>query len=252
MKEYTSFAIVYDELMDNVPYEEWCEYVRSILSAYGINDGLVLDLGCGSGKFTELMAAAGYDMIGVDNSEDMLMAAMDKKYESGHDILYLLQDMREFELYGTVRAIISVCDCLNYITEPSGLIKVFKLVRNYLEDDGVFIFDINTEYKYAHILSDNTFAENRDDCSFIWENYYDSDKKINEYDLTIFLKNEEDDFYERVWEEHYQRSYCISEIIDMLHEAGLRAVNIYDAYTLNEPKEDSLRLSFIVCKEGIS
>lgn len=251
MKEYTGFANVYDELMDNVPYEEWCEYVRSILSSYGIDDGLVLDLGCGSGKFTELMADKGYDMIGVDNSEDMLMTAMEKRLESGHDILYLLQDMREFELYGTVRAIVSVCDSLNYITEPEDLLQVFRLVRNYLDNDGVFVFDMNSEYKYSELLSDNTFAENRDDCSFIWENFYDITEKINEYDLTIYAKLPEDEIYERFEEVHYQRAYSVTEIENLLKEAGLELLHIYDAYTKNEPKEESERLGFVAIKRNL-
>lgn len=250
MKEYTSFAYVYDELMDNVPYEEWCDYVRSILSSYEICDGLVLDLGCGSGKFTELMASKGFDMIGIDNSEDMLTMAMDKRYESGHDILYLLQDMREFELYGTVRAIVSVCDCLNYILEPKDLLHIFKLVRNYLDNDGVFVFDMNTEYKYRETLSDNTFAENRDDCSFIWENYYDPCGKINEYDLTIYSKCPDSDLFERFEETHYQRAYSVEEVKKMLSEAGLKLVNVYDAYTKDELREDSERMSFVAINQG--
>lgn len=252
MKEYSGFASVYDELMDNVPYEEWCKYICSILSSYGIDEGLVLDLGCGSGKFTELMAERGYDMIGVDNSEEMLMMAMDKRYESGHDILYLLQDMREFELYGTVRGIVSVCDCINYITEPSDLEHVFKLVNNYLDNDGIFIFDINTEYKYSEILSDNTFAENRDDCSFIWENFYDDKTKINEYDLTIFTRCDDDsEIYEKLEEIHYQRAYSVTEIESMLKEAGLNMLHIYDAYTSCEPTAHSERLS-VICSKFIN
>ena len=104
MDAYTSFASVYDTFMDNIPYEEWAEYVIGLLKEYGIQDGLVLDLGCGTGNMTELLAGAGYDMIGIDNAEEMLEIAMEKRERSGHDILYLLQDMREFELYGTVRA----------------------------------------------------------------------------------------------------------------------------------------------------
>ncbi len=125
MEAYTSFASVYDTFMDDVPYEEWGEYMHGLLKEYGINDGLVLDLGCGTGTMTELLADLGYDMIGVDNSADMLEIALEKKVESGHDILYLQQDMREFELYGTVRAIISICDSVNYITEPDELRRVF-------------------------------------------------------------------------------------------------------------------------------
>ena len=144
MEAYTSFARVYDTFMDNVPYKEWADYLGKILKEYGIDDGLVLDLGCGTGSMTEMLASSGYDMIGVDNSEEMLGEAMEKRAESGHEILYLEQDMREFELYGTVRAIVSVCDCMNYITEEDDLFTVFKLVNNYLDPDGIFIFDMNT------------------------------------------------------------------------------------------------------------
>ena len=141
MEAYTSFARVYDTFMDNIPYEEWCEYLTGLMREYGVRDGLVLDLGCGTGNMTELLAKAGYDMIGADNAEEMLEIAMEKRDKSGYDILYLLQDMREFELYGTVRAVISVCDSVNYITEPEELQEVFRLVNNYLDPKGVFVFD---------------------------------------------------------------------------------------------------------------
>ena len=138
---YQSFARVYDMFMNDVPYEEWADYIQSLLLEYGVEDGLVLELGCGTGSLTEILSARGYDMIGVDNSEEMLEIALDKKTESGQDILYLLQDMREFELYGTVRAVISICDSMNYITEETDLLEVFRLVNNYLDPGGVFIFD---------------------------------------------------------------------------------------------------------------
>ena len=130
MDAYTSFASVYDTFMDNIPYEEWAEYLISLLKEYSVNDGLVLDLGCGTGNMTELLAQAGYDMIGVDNAEEMLEIAMEKREKSGQDIWYLLQDMREFELYGTVKAIVSICDSVNYVTEEEDLLEVFKLVNN--------------------------------------------------------------------------------------------------------------------------
>ena len=133
---------------------------------------------------TEELASYGYDMIGVDNSEEMLEIAMNKKEKSGHDILYLLQDMRQFELYGTVKAIVSVCDCINYIIEEDELEQIFRLVNNYLDPGGIFIFDLNTVHKYRDILGDATIAENREECSFIWENDFDEEEGINEYDLT--------------------------------------------------------------------
>ena len=125
-------------------------------------------------------------MIGIDASPEMLEAATEKKLVSGHDILYLLQDVRSFELYGTVKAIISVCDSLNYVTDPAELLQVFRLVNNYLDPDGIFLFDMNTPVRYASI-GDDTIAENREEGSFIWENQYDPDSQINEYLLTLFL-----------------------------------------------------------------
>ena len=170
---YEDFAEVYDRFMDETPYGEWADFVEETLKGAGIRDGLVLDLGCGTGSVTELLAKKGYDMIGVDLSDRMLDIAMEKRAASGLDILYLQQDMREFELYGTVRAVISLCDSVNYLLEEDGLLETFRLVNNYLDPDGLFLFDFNTVYKYQNVIGDSTIAENRDDCSFIWENYYD-------------------------------------------------------------------------------
>lgn len=187
MEAYTSFAYVYDTFMDNVSYGEWARHIREKLCEHGVTDGIVLDLGCGTGTMTERLAGYGYDMIGVDNSEEMLELAMEKKTESGYDILYLLQDMRGFELYGTVRAVVSVCDSVNYITEPDELEEVFRLVNNYLDPKGIFLFDFNTVHKYRDVIGDSTIAEDRGVCSFIWDNRYYEKEQINEYDLTLFI-----------------------------------------------------------------
>ena len=187
MEAYTSFAYVYDTFMDNVPYGEWARHIREKLCEHGVTDGIVLDLGCGTGTMTERLAGYGYDMIGVDNSEEMLELAMEKKTESGYDILYLLKDMRGFELYGTVRAVVSVCDSVNYITEPDELEEVFRLVNNYLDPKGIFLFDFNTVHKYRDVIGDSTIAEDRGVCSFIWDNRYYEKEQINEYDLTLFI-----------------------------------------------------------------
>ena len=195
MEAYSGFAKVYDLFMDNIPYEEWTEYVKELLAEEGVKDGILLDLGCGTGSVTELLAKSGFDMIGIDNSEEMLEIAMEKRAESGLDILYLLQDMREFELYGTVKGVVSICDSMNYILDDEDLLDVFKLVHNYLDNDGIFIFDMNTMYKYENILADNTFAEDREESSFIWENFYDEEEEINQYDLSLFVQEEDGVFY---------------------------------------------------------
>ena len=250
MDAYTSFAEVYDTFMDNVPYEEWAEYLAELLQEYDIEDGLVLDLGCGTGSLTEILATKGYDMIGADGSAEMLEIAMEKKAQSGHDILYLLQDMREFELYGTVRAVVSVCDCVNYITDEKELEQVFRLVNNYLDPEGIFIFDFNTEYKYKEILGEQTIAEDREDCSFIWDNYYYEDENMNEYELTLFIKEQDSNLYRKYQEMHYQKAYTLDAMRELIEWSGLEFVTAYDAYTRKAPTETSERICVVAREHG--
>lgn len=210
----------------------------------------ILDLGCGTGALTELLAAKGYDMIGIDNSQEMLQIAMDKRQRSGYDILYLLQDMREFELYGTVGAVISVCDSLNYILDEEELLATFRLVDNYLYPRGLFIFDFNTVYKYEVVIGDATIAENREDCSFIWENYYNQEEEINEYDLTFFVKNDNGDnnSFKRFSETHYQRGYTLKQMKELVEKAGMEFVDALDADTHGEVTAESERI-YIIARE---
>lgn len=324
MASYESFARVYDLFMSDTPYDDWCDYLHGLLLKYGVADGLVLELGCGTGAMTQRLARLGYDMIGVDNSIDMLEIAREKQpdirndlsdadmpdsampggskaldfaisgewnvsmtsnvKEKESDILYLLQDMREFELYGTVRAVVSVCDSMNYITEEDDLLQVFRLVNNYLDPGGIFIFDLNTEYKYRELLSDNVFAENREEGSFIWENWYEEETGLNEYDLTLYIKknlhnvvpqdvadapqNSEnaeadegkedadamrqsrDECYERYEETHIQRAWPIDCVCSLLAEAGLRLEAVYDAFTEDDPRQESERVYFVARETG--
>lgn len=278
MDAYTSFARVYDMFMDNVPYGEWCDYITGLLKEYGISNGLVLDLGCGTGSMTELLAARGFDMIGVDCSEDMLEIALEKRMASGRDILYLQQDMRDLELYGTVRAVVCLCDSINYLLDVQDLETVFRLVNNYLDPGGIFIFDLNTEYKYRELLADRTIAENRDEGSFIWDNYYDEESRINEYDLALFIPAEEADagkmgegagpdcetgaasgsgtsgegLYRKYQETHFQRAYTLDEIREALERAGMKFLTWYDGDGdgRQAPREDSERIYVIAREKG--
>ncbi|NBK90447.1 class I SAM-dependent methyltransferase [bacterium 1XD21-13] len=249
VNKYAGFAEVYDLFMDNVPYEKWRDRIVELLREYKVEDGLVLDLGCGTGTLTELLAEAGYDMIGVDASEEMLELAVEKRTLSGHDILYLLQDMRAFELYGTVRAVVSVCDSINYIAEEEELLQVFSLVNNYLDPGGIFLFDINSVYKYENLLGENTIAENREEGSFIWENYYDPEEMLNQYDLTLFIR-QEDGRYRKYEETHFQRAYSVEQIQRLLREAGMELLRICDADTGQEPSEFTERIHVIAREHG--
>lgn len=250
MEAYESFAAVYDMFMDDIDYDMWVSYLEKILKKEGLKPALALDLGCGTGNMTSRLAKKGIDMIGIDFSEQMLNEAVKKAKEENLDILYLLQDMREFELYGTVDLIISLCDSINYITESDDLLTVFKLVNNYLDPKGLFVFDLNTEYKFKETMGDNSFSQTADDAAYIWENYYDEDEKINEYYMNFFIKDSDSDKYTRFEEFHYERAYSVEEVKDLLNEAGLEFVAVYDAFTFNPPKEDSTRLYFIARESG--
>ncbi|MDL2296168.1 methyltransferase domain-containing protein [Lachnospiraceae bacterium OttesenSCG-928-E19] len=248
MEAYINFSELYDIFMDNVPYDIWKKFLKNILKEHNVMDGTLLELGCGTGTMTELLAAEGYDMIGVDYSAEMLTEAMNKRIQSGHDILYLNQDMREFELFNQVDAVICICDSLNYLTEQEELIEVFARVRENMVDEGVFIFDFNTEFKYAEILGEQTIAENREEGSFIWENFYDKNSRINEYELTLFIR-EDDDTYRRYKEYHYQRAYNLEEIERALVETGFEVTGVYDDYKSSEVKPQSERICVVARKK---
>ncbi len=253
MEAYESFARVYDELMDNIPYEEWADYILGLLHEYNIKGGLIAELGCGTGSITELLANAGYDMIGIDNSTEMLEIANEKK-QAHHlpSILYLLQDMREFELFGTVNAVICVCDSINYLLNPSEVTEVFRLANNYLEAEGLFICDFKTRHYFKDIVADSTIAEDREDVSFIWDNYYDEESDINELALSLFIKEASDTkdntLYRKYQEFHYQRGLTIEEMKNCVKASGMEMVAMYDAFTHNHATEDSERI-YVIARE---
>ncbi|MCL2566187.1 MAG: methyltransferase domain-containing protein [Defluviitaleaceae bacterium] len=243
---YQKLSAIYDNFI-NIDYPSWIAYIESLWAKAGVSPNLVLDLGCGTGNFTIPLAKKGYDMIGVDSSVDMLTTARTKALEH-KNILFLEQDMRHFELYGTVDAVISMVDSINYILDEDELLRVFRLVNNYLNPECLFIFDINTMYKYRNILADNSFCDIVDNAAVIWENYYDNDSKINEYIVNIFMQTN-DNLYERHEELHTQRAYETDDIQKLLKSAGFEVLAIYDALTFHKPHEKSEKIFFVAKKQ---
>ena len=241
MEAYTGFATVYDKYMDNIPYDSWATNIKDLFEKYNMPMEIVCDLGCGTGQITRRLKNMGYDMIGIDLSYDMLMEAMSNEDSDG--ILYLCQDMRSFELYGTVGAVVSLCDSINYLTTKEDLLQVCKLVNNYLDPKGLFIFDIKTA-GYFQKLGTGTIAENRENGSFIWENEYNSDTRDNYYYLTIYEENEEGTF-DRFEEEHLQHAFTDDEVKGAIKESGLELLEVLDASTMQAPTKDSDRLYYI-------
>ena len=164
------------------------------------------------------------------------------------DILLLNQDITDFELYGTVDLICSTLDTINYILCKRDLERLFKLVKNYLNYDGLFIFDINTRYKLENILGNNTYILENDDVFCSWQNEYDKVRRICDFYLTFFCKNK--NAYERFDEQHSQRAYDISDITALIEKAGMRVLNVYDNLSFNAPRKNSERVFFVAQEQG--
>ena len=250
---YEHFADIYDEFMTEASYDLWADYIEELWKRHGglarggrkRRPKLVLDLACGTGSLTAELCRKGYEMIAVDGSAEMLELCREKlSAVTTEPPLCLQQDMREFELYGTVDSVLCTCDSLNYLPDEEDLCRVFRLVENYLEPGGSFIFDLNTRYKFEEVLADNTFAETSDDAAFIWENYFYEDEGINEYAVTFFEQTE-DGRYERHEETHYERVFETERVKELLARAGLRCEAVYDAFTFDAPRADSERICFV-------
>ena len=245
MEAYTDFAGVYARIMQDIPYDRWTKIIHRILKEHRIKDGLVLDLACGTGEMTRRLKALGYDMIGVDSSADMLQEAYKEDTEG---ILYLQQDMRSFELYGTVRAIVSTCDSMNYLTKEKDLVKTLKLVNNYLDPDGVFIFDLKTVHFYKDVMGDRVEAQNLEDCSYIWDNLYDEKRHLNEYDLTLFIR--EGETYRKSEEIHLQRAYTLTEIKKAIKSAGMVFLDAFDEHDGGKITPGTERMIVVAKEKG--
>lgn len=249
MEAYTGFAYVYDEYMDNIPYDEWTTYLLQLMEENGLNSPAgITELGCGTGTVTMKLDRAGYNCVGIDLSAEMLTIAMDKMYDAEQEIIYTQQDMRDFELPYETDGMVSIGDSMNYITTTDDLTSVFECVYKGLKPGGIFIFDLKTIHFFRDVLGDNTFAENREDSAFIWDNFYDEVNRNNEYDLAVFVKNEADGTFERYEENHYQHGFTLEEVASSVAKAGLGIRHVYDAFSHDEPKEDSERLYYVIEK----
>lgn len=241
---YNDFAEVYDKLQD-VDYNAFVDYYERIFEKFGKKPKLILDLACGTGNITIPMAKRGYDMIGLDLSCEMLNIARDKAAAERFDILFLNQDMTEMELYGTVDAIVCALDGLNYITDPEDLKQVFRLVKNYLNPDGIMIFDINSEYKLREILGGNTFVNEEQGIYYVWQSEFDEKFGICDFELNFFCE-QPDGGYIRFDEFQSEKAYNIEEIKDIADDAGLTVAGIYKPFGFSAPDDKEERIFFVI------
>ncbi len=247
-ENYGAISSIYDNINSHVDYIAWADFFEACFDKYlPSRPELVLDLACGTGSMTLELAKRGYDMIGVDGSYDMLNVAFDRKYdlELKNDVLFLLQDMREFELYGTVGAITCCLDSLNYLTGEGELDKVISLAHNYLDPDGLLLFDVNTPHKFENVYAQNTYVYEEDDCkndSFcVWQNYYDKKTGLCDFRLTVFEKTEGEEVYSRRDEEQCERCYFKDEIISLLEKNHFELIGFYSDYNFTPAKDTDER-----------
>ncbi|MBO5040569.1 MAG: class I SAM-dependent methyltransferase [Clostridia bacterium] len=242
---YSAIAECYDALNSHVDYEAFASFLNREIRAGGISDGsIVLDLACGTGNITLPLLKCGYDMIGVDLSGDMLNIARNKK--GGDKVLWLCQDMRSFELYGTVGAVVCCLDSINYLTSRNGLSKCFSLVHNYLDPNGIFIFDVNTPYKFEHIYGNNHYILEDDGIYCGWQNYFDKKSGLCDFELSFFYENG-DGSYTRLDETQTERCYSIKTVTDLLIKNGFEIIKIISDFE-GSPLKDTDERAYFVCR----
>lgn len=247
-KDYGAISSIYDKINATVDYGAWADFFEKCFEKHlPCRPELVLDLACGTGSMTLELAKRGYDMIGIDFSSDMLNVALDRKYELElpRDVLFLQQDMREFELYGTVGAITCCLDSLNYLTTNGELDTCLSLVHNYLDPDGLFLFDVNTPHKFENVYGSNSYVYEEEDCgedSFcIWQNYYDKETHICDFSLTVFERNSDGATYSRRDELQRERCYTKDDLTYALIKNGFELIGIYSDFDFNEARDTDER-----------
>lgn len=250
MAGYSEFAFCYDALTENADYAARCDVLCNLLAAQGVGEGILLDLACGTGTLTALLAKRGYDVIGVDASPEMLSVARQKLAEAGVDAVLLCQRMEELDLYGTIDAAVCTLDSLNHITDEAAFREALRRAALFMNDGGVFLFDVNTPYKHETVLADNTFVYDLDNVFCVWQNSYDPVVRTTEVTLDLFLYDEDNDCYDRATEQFAERAYDLGDICRWLAEDRFEVVAVLDETGSRPLKDDDERALFVCKKHG--
>ncbi len=246
MSGYGRFAYFYDALTKNVDYPARVDRILGFFRKYGITDGILLDAACGTGSMAELFCAAGFEVVGADASEEMLGEALNKKYESGSDILYLNQDIRSLDLFGSIRCAVCCLDSLNHLPTAQDLFRAIHSVGFFMEKDGIFVFDVNTEFKHKTVLADNTFVYDLDEIYCVWQNSYDCEAKRTDIRLDLFIPGD-DGLYEREEEAFSEYVYSDAVIRECAERANFRVEEVCGEEA-DPVREDEQRVYYICRK----
>ena len=247
MSAYSYFAEFYDILTGNVEYDKRADYIMELFRRHDHEPGLTLDLACGTGSLTLELSRRGVDIFGADSSADMLSVAQQKFDEAGKSTLFLCQKMQALELYGKIDTCICTLDSINHLPSKKAVTAAFGRIANYLQDDGLFVFDCNTVYKHRHVLGDNCFVYDTEKVFCCWQNnYFEKDNRVA---ITLDFFVPDGKLYRRFSEQFLERAYTREEMNEMLDNAGLFAEAVYDDRSFDPPKPDSQREIFIVRKK---
>lgn len=246
MSSYGEFAQLYDDLMDDFDYGAWGEYIQDILTQNGLERTNILEMACGTGNLTEELLGLGHTVDGFDLSDEMLAIANNKLSSYKNKRLFKM-DMNSFKMDRRYGAVVSACDSINYILDEQSLRETFNRVYEHLKDGGVFIFDINSEYKLKEILGNNIFIDDREDVFYTWENEFDEHTGICDFYLTFFQSFNGTD-YRRFDEHHREKAYSVETVRRVLTESGFSKILVYDAFGFEDVKDDSERINFVVKK----
>lgn len=248
MKGYSVFARYYDDLTANIDYKKRAEYFNAIIQKFKTTkENILLDLACGTGSISEEMARLGYDVIGVDYSQEMLGIAIEKKFDSGLPIQYLCQDMREIDMFGTIDVTICALDSINHLSSIEDVSKVFNRVSLFAEPGGLFIFDVNTLYKHRHVLANNTFTYETENVYCVWENSLNT--VTDEVRMNLeFFELEENGLYSRTSDSFSEKAYSIKQLDELLIKNGFEILARYADDSFSEPQEDTQRIVYAARK----
>jgi 2-polyprenyl-3-methyl-5-hydroxy-6-metoxy-1,4-benzoquinol methylase len=246
---YEQFAYLYDELMQDAPYDEWVRFVKEKLAKYQVGDKNLLDLACGTGELSVRFAKEGFSVTGVDLSADMLAVAQEKAQEEGLPIPFFEQDMANLEGHGEFDIIGIFCDSLNYLQSDDDVIHTFTSAYNHLKDEGLFFFDVHSTYKVSQLFIDQTFTLADDHLSYIWNSFAGELPNSVEHELSFFVLDEQSGKYDRFDEIHYQRTYPIQQYASWLEDAGFEILEISADFTDNQPQDQSERIFYIARKK---
>lgn len=242
MPSYVSFAQFYDGLMEDANYKERCDYILELVKRHNHEMGLTLDLACGTGSLTRELCRRGVDVYGVDASAEMLCEAMQKSADEGLDILFLRQKMQNLDLYGTINTCVCTLDSINHMTKVEDVRKAFDRVGLFMDNDGLFIFDVNTIYKHRKVLADNTFVLENDKVYCVWQNSLDDDDIVN---ISLDFFEEENGVYYRSSENFSERAYSDELLQKILAEAGFEIEAVYGDMSFEKPKNDEQRAIYV-------